>query len=132
MGLKEIIKKYIIAESYIIEIEEGELKAEELEREEVPTNMRIILYSRRNKRKRIMDLSILKIIYERCSKEFVRDYLNLSFSLLDIHKKYKVFNELEFLAICGKYNDLHEDLVNILNKLRKIIEKREKINRVKS
>jgi len=126
LGLKEVIKRYIAAESYVIEVEEGEIKAEEFENEQVPIGTRIILYSKKSGRKRVMDLGLLKVIYERCNKDFVRDYLDLSISLLDIYKKYKVLNELEFLALCGKYEDLHEDLINALDKLRQYIVKREK------
>lgn len=128
MGLSEVLRKFLVSESYIIEVSEEEINVNEFERFEVPIGTRVIIFSNRNGRKRLVDLGILKIIYERCNKEFVKEYLDLSRSLIEIYKKYNVYTELEYLALCGKFSDLHRDLVNVLVKLKKYILSRSKLN----
>ncbi|BAB66559.1 MULTISPECIES: hypothetical protein [Sulfurisphaera] len=117
--MDDIVNRFLKEEEAVIRVNEGEINLSNLEKE-IPIGVRIILVGK--KRKRIMDLGILSFIYKYCKngKDFSRDYLDLSLSLEDIFKKYKVYTELEFLALCEseEKNNLHKDLIYVLNKLK--------------
>ncbi len=98
MRLSEIVTKFKLSEESEIEVNES-IEFEDIE---VDIGTRVLLI--KGKRKRIVDLGILSIIYKNCSKEFVKDYLDLTHSLKFIHEKYGVYTELEYLAInCEKF-----------------------------
>ncbi|BCU67252.1 hypothetical protein HS7_06890 [Sulfolobales archaeon HS-7] len=62
----------------------------------------LIVYD--GKKRRAVNLSVLCFLYNKCSKEFVRDYLNMNLPLTMIQEKYGVANELEFASICISKN----------------------------
>ncbi|TRM80958.1 hypothetical protein DJ531_11580, partial [Sulfolobus sp. A20-N-F6] len=63
--------------------------------------------------------------------EFIKDYLDLSIPLGDIHGKYGVYTEIEYLALNEKCYTEDEDLVAVLKKLKEYILKREKASTIR-
>ncbi|BDB97339.1 hypothetical protein [Saccharolobus caldissimus] len=127
MTLHDVIKRYLLSEETFIEINEGEISANEfLTYDEIKIGLRVIIIGK-NGRKRLVDLGLLQIIAKCGDLEFVKDYLNMSKSLRDIYNKYKVYTELEYVAVkeeCQK--GLDEDILNVLSRLKFYILHREK------
>lgn len=119
MKLSRVLELYKIAEEDEIEVRES---IEFDEKIEISVGTRVLLNN--GKRRRVVDLGILSIIYD-CNKEFVKDYLNLDYSLEEIHKKYGVYTELEYLAMNCENLVKDEDLLEVLKNLRAYIKSRE-------
>jgi hypothetical protein len=118
--IEEAYRLFLLGEEREIEIREdlevgGEMK-------EIPIGTRVLLNVRG--RRRTVDLGFLYIA-NKCSKEFVRDYLNMDLSLEEIHEKYGVYTELEFVALncLDEVKDL--DAKEALGKLKAFILTRE-------
>lgn len=126
--MDDIVERFLREEEAIIEVKEGEIRLEDLEKE-IPIGVRVILVGK-NGRKRVIDLGILSFIYKYCEngKSFAKEYLDLSHSLKRIYELFNVYTELEFLALCQseEKNRLHPDLLNILNKLKSSLSTRNK------
>ncbi len=85
---------FLLEEEREIEIRE-EIEVDG-EIEEIPIGTKVLLNVKG--RKRVVDLGFLYIA-SKCNREFVKDYLNMNLSLEDIHEKYGVYTELEFVAL---------------------------------
>ncbi|AWR94766.1 hypothetical protein [Acidianus brierleyi] len=119
MKIEEILKDFLAKEEREIEVKdqiEGEFN------EEIPLGTKVVINY--NGRRRIVDLGFLYII-SKCNKNFVKDYLDMSFSLRYIHRKYKVYTEIEYAALfCMEFiND--PDIRAALEKLKTYILSRE-------
>ncbi|AAK40932.1 hypothetical protein SULI_08590 [Saccharolobus solfataricus] len=126
MTLSDVILRYLLSEEPIIEINENDISAEEFSSiDEISIGLRIIIIGK-NRRRRLVDLGLLQIIAKCGHLDFIRDYLNMKFTLRDIYTKYNVYTELEYLAIqedcAGLVNDL--DLKCVLLKVKSTTEKR--------
>ncbi|QXJ29894.1 hypothetical protein [Saccharolobus shibatae] len=126
MTLSDVILRYLLSEEPIIEINENEINAEEFKNvDEISIGIRVIIIGK-NKRRRLVDLGLLQIIAKCGHLDFIRDYLDMKFTLRDIYGKYRVYTELEYLAIndeCVKLiNDL--DLKYVLSRVKSASEKR--------
>lgn len=119
MKLSRVLELYKLAEEEEIEIRDTIEFDEKLD---IDVGTRVLLNN--GKRRRIVDLGILTIIYD-CNKDFVKDYLNLNYSLEDIHKKYGVYTELEYLAMNCEDMVKDKDLLEVLKKLKTYILRRE-------
>nr|WP_276321646.1 hypothetical protein [Saccharolobus shibatae] len=118
--------RYLLSEEPIIGINENEINAEEFKNvDEISIGIRVIIIGK-NKRRRLVDLGLLQIIAKCGHLDFIRDYLDMKFTLRDIYGKYRVYTELEYLAIndeCVKLiNDL--DLKYVLSRVKSASEKR--------
>ncbi|ARM76271.1 hypothetical protein [Acidianus manzaensis] len=118
MKLSEFLELYKLKEEDEIEIKEN-IQFEDIY---VDIGTRVLLND--GKRKRIVDLGLLAIAYK-CNKNFVNDYLDLSLSLEDIHKKYNVYTELEYIAINCENLINDKDLLEVIKKLKTYILARE-------
>lgn len=119
MKLSRVLELYKTAEEDEIEITESIEFDQEIK---IDIGTKILLNN--GTRRRVIDLGILSIIYT-CNKEFVNDYLDLEYSLEDIHKKYGVYTELEYLAINCEHLVKDKDLLEVLKKLKMYILNRE-------
>ncbi len=119
MKIEEILKDFLVKEEREIEIKD---KIEGKFSEEIPIGTKVLINY--NGRRRIVDLGFLYII-SKCNENFIRDYLNMSLSLRDIHRKYKVYTEIEYAALfcMGFITDL--DIKASLEKLKTYILSRE-------
>jgi hypothetical protein len=117
--LSEIVTKFKLGEESEIEVKDN-IEFEEID---VDIGTRVLLTN--GKRRRIADLGILSIIYRNCSKEFVKDYLDLSHSLEYIHDKYGVYTELEYLAINCESFVKDKDVLATIKELKAYILSRE-------
>ncbi|AWR97565.1 hypothetical protein DFR86_08375 [Acidianus sulfidivorans JP7] len=118
MKLSDVIKLYKIKEEDEIEIRE------KIEFEDIDINIGTRVLLSNGKRRRIVDLGLLSIAYK-CNKNFVNDYLDLSYSLEDIHKKYNTYTELEFISLyCEKFIK-DKDLLAVAEKIKTYILARE-------
>jgi hypothetical protein len=118
--IEEAYRLFLLGEEREIEVREDL----EVDREikEIPIGTRVLLNVRG--RRRTVDLGFLYIA-SKCSREFVRDYLNMDLSLEEIHEKYGVYTELEFVALncLDEVKDL--DAKEALRKLKAFILTRE-------
>ncbi|ACP55507.1 hypothetical protein [Saccharolobus islandicus] len=126
MTLSDVILRYLLSEEPIIEINENEINAEEFKNvDEISIGIRVIIIGK-NRRRRLVDLGLLQIIVKCGHLDFIRDYLDMKFTLRDIYAKYRAYTELEYLAIndeCVKLiNDL--DLKYVLSRVKSASEKR--------
>ncbi|BDC19627.1 hypothetical protein [Acidianus sp. HS-5] len=118
MRLSEIVTKFKLSEESEIEVD-----SIEFEEMEVDIGTRVLLA--KGKRRRIVDLGILSIIYKNCNKEFVKDYLDLTHSLEYVHKKYGVYTELEYLSLNCENFVKDKDVLATLRELKAYILSRE-------
>lgn len=86
MSLREVLDRFLKDEEDIIYIKN--INPDEFKENEIPLGTTVIMEVKG--RRRLMDLGLLSIIYNRCNGiNFVKDYLNLNYSLEDIHKNTK-------------------------------------------
>ncbi|EZQ04835.1 MULTISPECIES: hypothetical protein [Acidianus] len=119
MRLSEVVELYKKKEETFIEINE------KIEFEDIPVDIGTRIILNKGERKRLIDLGILSLIYKK-NRNFVQDYLDLDSSLDNIHEKYGVYTELEFLSICCQDLVSDLDLKAVLEKLKTYILSREK------
>ncbi len=123
MSLAEILERFRLEEEDAITIEN--LNPDELKGAEISLGTHVILHIK--ERKRIMDLGLLSIIYNKCEGiNFVKDFLNLNYSLEDIHRKYGVYTELEYFSLNCPPIVVDPDLAEVAMKLKAFILSREK------
>ncbi|AWS00654.1 hypothetical protein DFR87_08645 [Metallosphaera hakonensis JCM 8857 = DSM 7519] len=113
----DVLKLYMESEEYRIEVDSIDPDSL-LELVEVPLEAQVIINN--GIRRRLVFLAFLKIVYD-CDPEFVRDYLNLQHSLEEIHKKYGVYTELEYVALHCMHAVRDEDASHALKKLKTFI-----------
>jgi len=132
VSLRDVIKKYLLSEESVIEVDENEINnaKEFLELDEIKVGTRVILVGK-NGRKRLVDLGILQIIAKCGHVEFIKDYLDLSIPLSNIYEKYGVYTEIEYLALNEKCYTKDEDLIAVLKKLKEYILKRDKASTIR-
>ncbi|BBD71729.1 hypothetical protein HS1genome_0118 [Sulfodiicoccus acidiphilus] len=120
----EVAKEFELREEAYLTLRESELGPEDLEDERVKLGVRVVLVGR--KRSRTFDLGALTLIYNLCSRDFVKDYLNLDLSLEDVAKRYGTLTELHFLSSCMRRGKVKlatiqelgsKDLVSLLQRL---------------
>ncbi|WP_188848298.1 hypothetical protein [Sulfodiicoccus acidiphilus] len=124
MKASEVAKEFELREEAYLTLRESELGPEDLEDERVKLGVRVVLVGR--KRSRTFDLGALTLIYNLCSRDFVKDYLNLDLSLEDVAKRYGTLTELHFLSSCMRRGKVKlatiqelgsKDLVSLLQRL---------------
>jgi len=129
--MNRIVEKFLRAEEAVIFLSTDEISINDLY-DDIPIGVRVILVNNKNGRKRIMDLGLLSFILKNCEngRHFVERYLDLTRSLDDIEEEFKVFTELEYLALCpdDKIKMLDKDLQSVLQKLKTYLTRRIKKN----
>jgi hypothetical protein len=122
VSLREILQKFKMEEEDVIVI--NNVNPENFRETEVEIGTTVILQM--NGRRRIMDLGLLSIIFNKCDGEkFVKDFLNMNLSLEDIHRKYGVYTELEFFSMNCPPMAVDPDLGEVAVKLKAFILSRE-------
>ncbi|WP_054845677.1 hypothetical protein [Sulfuracidifex tepidarius] len=123
MSLAEILERFKLEEEDVITIEN--LNPDELKGVEIKLGTNVILQMKG--RKRIIDLGLLSIIFNKCDGvNFVKDFLNLNYSLDDIHRRYRVYTELEYFSLNCPPIVVDPDLAEVATKLKAFILSREK------
>ncbi|MUN28168.1 hypothetical protein [Sulfuracidifex metallicus] len=122
MSLREVLDRFLKDEEDIIYIKN--INPDEFKENEIPLGTTVIMEVKG--RRRLMDLGLLSIIYNRCNGiNFVKDYLNLNYSLEDIHKKYKVYTELEYFSLYCPPMHVDGDFSEVAVRLKAYILSRE-------
>ncbi|BCS91664.1 hypothetical protein [Metallosphaera javensis (ex Sakai et al. 2022)] len=117
MKAREVVDLYRRREEFRVKvdfIDPGSLA----ELNEIPLETQVLL--ERGGRRRVVYLAFLKIAYD-CNPEFARDYLDLDLSLNDIHEKYGVYTDLEYVALHCLHAVRDEDAAHALRRLKTFI-----------
>jgi hypothetical protein len=129
--MNRVVEKFLRAEESIIFLSTDEISLNDVY-DDIPIGVRVVVVNNKNGRKRVMDLGLLSFIMKNCEngRYFVERYLDLTRSLDDIQEEFKVFTELEYLALCpdDKIKMLDKDLQSVLQKLKTYLTRRIKKN----
>lgn len=116
--VNRVIEEFLFLEEPILEVKEPVDSDSFKDLDPRVPNINVILLGKN--RKRTVNLKVLNFIYHLCTKDFVKDYLDLSLSLREIMKKYNCYTEIQFASRCVKkylgMDGMREELILYLGK----------------